>query len=413
MTGMAHKFKLSWTVVLVLLVLIIATTAAYAYYRLMSDAGLQGVRDAGLITDLNLTAEATVFSTPPLTSTSSWSNPYGTPAPQATVIAEQIMQGVKVSLDWAYADESRVAIQLTVTGLKPPEGIRPSSMLGMLAVTDDAGNPIDSKMGGVGGGENPDGSVFLTYVCFYYEQMDAGQHPQLDLKADLPIGGFEVPYEAPGMTTDPNQVAQLIAIPLVGNFHFEFSVPVYKGLTITPDRNVEASGITMHLESITLNRSHTDLRLCFQMPSPADWIPYATIQIGEGLEMQNNGFSDAAGKSFRLTNPERCADLSFDVPYSGGATTAVVKVTKLAKSFPEVFSDEQIRTANEKLKPRGIEFEITPYISQGNGGGGGGYSMKILKKPEGMNDDDVYHLINNTLEERIEGPWVFTVEVNP
>jgi hypothetical protein len=76
----------------------------------MMDPGLQGVEDAGMITDFERTAEPTVFPTPP------WQ----------LSISDGIAQtsnGITVTLNWAYTDESRMAIQLTIYGLEVPEGM--------------------------------------------------------------------------------------------------------------------------------------------------------------------------------------------------------------------------------------------------------------------------------------------------
>src|SRR5512139_3175028 len=57
---MRLQTKMSWSLLWVLLALALLTTAAYALYRYFNDPGLQAAEEAGLITDMNATAEASL-----------------------------------------------------------------------------------------------------------------------------------------------------------------------------------------------------------------------------------------------------------------------------------------------------------------------------------------------------------------
>jgi hypothetical protein len=59
--------------------------------------------------------------------------------------------------------------------------------------------------------------------------------------------------------------------------------------------------------------------------------------------------------------------------------------------------------ANKKLEADGISFE---YVSQRR-------DVRILQSPSGMEDWEVYQLIWDALADRYDGPWTFTVNVNP
>ena len=57
------KWKLVWTILLVLLGLSALTGVAYAFYHYFNDAGLQSVSDAGLISTVNATAQPSLLPT--------------------------------------------------------------------------------------------------------------------------------------------------------------------------------------------------------------------------------------------------------------------------------------------------------------------------------------------------------------
>src|SRR5688572_18273680 len=110
--NMNPRFKLAWTVVLVLLGLILATTAAYAVYRYFSDPGMQSVGEAGLIQDLNATAQPTVLpdTTVP-------------PGPVTAVGAQQTLENVTLTLDWVFAQRLEQAFHVSAEGLEPDFGL--------------------------------------------------------------------------------------------------------------------------------------------------------------------------------------------------------------------------------------------------------------------------------------------------
>ncbi len=65
--SMKSPNKLSTSLVIAFVALLLVSTAAYAYYRFIgSDPGLEGVNEQNLIIDINVTAFPIVYSTPPI-----------------------------------------------------------------------------------------------------------------------------------------------------------------------------------------------------------------------------------------------------------------------------------------------------------------------------------------------------------
>ena len=62
---MRLQSKWSWSVALVLLAMLLLTTVAYALYRYLNDPGLRSAQEAGLISDVNTTAEPNLLTPAP------------------------------------------------------------------------------------------------------------------------------------------------------------------------------------------------------------------------------------------------------------------------------------------------------------------------------------------------------------
>ncbi len=103
--SMNMKWKLVWTILLVLLGLSALTGVAYAFYHYFNDAGLQSVSDAGLISTVNATAQPARM-------------PTATPPEPVTVIGNsQTLEGVSLTLQWIYLMDGRQAFGFSAQGL--------------------------------------------------------------------------------------------------------------------------------------------------------------------------------------------------------------------------------------------------------------------------------------------------------
>jgi hypothetical protein len=311
------------------------------------------------------------------------------------------MQDVKVTVNWAYADEGRLAVRFTIAGLQLPEGLDYSyGAASTYSIIDLNGTPLGADGFSTAAENKEDGSIIIT--ANYYGDIDADKTPMLDLQMNVRVGGFDAPYSPPGS----NNSIEMRNIPLMGSTKFNFTVPVYKGIEVPVHQIVEANGIKVRLERVVVNRSHTEMTMCFDMPTKQDWQLWkTTIRIGDSEEYPNAGASNAISGNIKgdigLDAPKRCMNLGFDAPHDGNATVITVTVPYLITSVPEVISDERVQAANEELATDGIAFE---YIDR---------DVKVLQRPSGMSDWEVYQLIWDALADRYDGPWMFTVPVRP
>jgi hypothetical protein len=324
-----------------------------------------------------------------------------------------------VTLDWAYADEARMAYQLTISGLTIPKGMRSSDIICPPYLSDDEGINYNHGLGLGGGGVILDDQPGKPIVVGkdLIQMIDASKFDYLHLHLDLTIGPCS-PYKNASETN----ISKLPTIPVIGIYHIDFQVPVYKGITITPNQSVEAHGVTMQLESIRFNLSNIDLQVCYNLPhvpSPnyEDWaiqhfaitdnsweINEVTIQMDEskpidGSDSPFNGLQNGFSK-------KHCEAISFGVPSDGQPRKSVITI-------PELVADDDIgistspdwqKFARQQLTPQGIAVDFTP---------NGNSMWKIIKKPAGMTDNDAEQKIQDLFVHKYEGPWVFTVIKQP
>jgi hypothetical protein len=367
------------------------------------------------------TIEVTSFPSPTSTSSipSDAYSPVFLPLVTKPDAPPQTINGVTVVIDWAYADESRVAIHYVISGLAwpdhtempPPTGVRLSGK--------------DFSDTAFGGGSSMNSPVNAGRITGFSDQMltanavDTAHPPFVNLQVDIPVdgtGAFVMNTPAPGQTQEPPAT---MALPNIGTFHFEFEIPIYKGVKVTDiNQTVAANGVAMTLKSLILNRSHVDALLCFQMPSAQPWgfadsqFKFSDGQNGIWFQPSSSLLpGDFSGQSTKMpenTDPERCAGMGFDALYDGSPTTVTLTIPKLTtglSAVPERIPEDLIKKANERLADKGIAFEVIP-VDHGN-------NFNILKRPDGMSDMELYPLIWDAFADWHEGPWVFAVNVKP
>jgi hypothetical protein len=286
-------------------------------------------------------------------------------------------------------------------------------------LSDDEGINYNHGLGLGGGGVILDDQPGKPIVVGkdLIQMIDASKFDYLHLHLDLTIGPCS-PYKNASETN----ISKLPTIPVIGIYHIDFQVPVYKGTTITPNQSVEAHGVTMQLESIRFNLSNIDLQVCYNLPhvpSPnyEDWaiqhfaitdnsweINEVTIQMDEskpidGSDSPFNGLQNGFSK-------KHCEAISFGVPSYGQPRKSVITI-------PELVADDDIgistspdwqKFARQQLTPQGIAVDFTP---------NGNSMWKIIKKPAGMTDNDAEQKIQDLFLHKYEGPWVFTVIKQP
>jgi len=313
-TRMNPKIKLAWTVVLVLLGLILATTAAYAVYRYFYDPGLQSVHDAGMFTDVDSTAAPTVL--PTLTSDAG-------PGAVLSPGLEQTQNGVTVRLDWVSLLDPRQMFQISAQGLSD----------GMAFGMPQVGYPgvIPEQYEGAIFSLGSGSALTGRYVSYQIIRKDGQFGGQVDMQIDIPL-----------MQRAGEQLVQ------VANFHFDLQdVPVIvpNGWGGGETYAVRVNGLEMRQVSSIVTPAYTQARVCYETPAGNPWnIVGATIQFsGQG---QTSGPANAAQSITQAEDEggQRCADLRFAQGKSAGDISFSITVNGLSNGHDKVDGHWQFYT---------------------------------------------------------------------
>ncbi len=302
-TNMNPKLKLVWTVVLVLLGLILATTAAYAVYRYFSDPGLQAVNEAGMFTDVNSTAQPTVLPTQPPDASSG----------AATLIGlEQTQGSVTVRLEWVSLLDPRQIFQVSARGLGT------QMELGMPKVTYPGVTP-EQYQGAIFSLDG-DKTISGRYVSYQILRKDGQFGGQLEMQIDIPL-----------LQSNGDQATQ------VANFHFDLKdVPV-----IVPNGwgggnaySVRVNGLEMRLVHTVVTPHYTQARLCYDVPTTGqDWvIEQAAIQFANQTQLHDLPVSMQSLTQAEAEGSQRCADVRFPQGKNPGDVFFRITATGLAQA---------------------------------------------------------------------------------
>jgi hypothetical protein len=328
------------------------------------------------------------------------------PAPPTT---ENISSDSSVTLEKAYADIFRMVFVVSIKSSQA--GIFASSA----SLKDANGVDLNTGMGITSPPDDP------TRFIIEFDPSDAfavgpfkGQLiVEIGTQFGSNSGQLGVPFASGGGGTG-------VAAPTgQAEVHFPVDLTVYPAITINLMQTVTANGEDMLLQKVEITPSFTQVYLCYQKPSSADW------NLGQATSLQIGDDSAEQGSSMLLFDPDfslpapegwsspvttgRCEKVGFPVGHHGKPEQLTLNIPQLELSSLMDIPNDQIQAARQKLLAQGIDLDLV--TSSGNGGGGGG--LEINKKPAGMTDDQAQQLFYEALGLYHLGPWTFTVAINP
>lgn len=210
------------------------------------------------------------------------------------------------------------------------------------------------------------------------------------------------------------------------NFEFDIDLPVKPVEILDLNQTVEANGVTMFLEKMVISPAFTQIYLCYNKPTNADW--GISGNRGNGTELSidsqnsnlssytllfDSGFGDV-GKSLEYDwippiEEGRCIKLGAPIG-NENPQSIKLKIFALEQFAPELIPQEELELAYEKLLSQGIDMEWQVF-DYSNGGGGSGPVYNKL--PEGMSEEEAYQKFIEALGYIHYGPWEFEINVNP
>lgn len=175
----------------------------------------------------------------------------------------QTVEDVTVSLEWAYADENRIAVIYTIHSLDGKQ-----YDLKQITLTDKDGtnfNLITGMVTTIGAAEFSEATSLLNnggYILSFDALPVSGMPDTLDLHLEMVLE-----------TAAEKEIVDPIA--------FDFTTPFHFGIVVEPSQTVTAAGKQLTLEKIVITPSDMTAVICFDKPADgySDWLPISSIQV--------------------------------------------------------------------------------------------------------------------------------------
>ena len=233
----------------------------------------------------------------------------------------QTADGVRVTLDWAYADERFVAVGLHTQRLDGPGGSgRPDPESAVLepalwddSVGDESELPAYARISDasgqdfdlVGGGTNRE-RADATFDA--PEGVEPGHAHRFRL--EVPV------QEGPALAGKPE----------AGPFVFVFEIPVRPAPTIELNQKAEAEGVTLTLERVVASPLAPQAVICFEPPDGEhDWMPF--LRYDEGPD-------DGVGSAPQELG-DGCWSLGMAAPVEGRSAVTVANLEGMPTGPPD------------------------------------------------------------------------------
>jgi hypothetical protein len=280
------KWKLVWTILLVLLGLSALTGVAYAFYHYFNDAGLDSVSKAGLISTVNATAQPTLLPTATL------------PEPVTVIGDSQTLEGVSLKLEWVYLMDGQQAFGFSADGLAGGKTLgMPEMAFGRLV-------PIQYRGAGLALKDEtqPVSGIYVVNQIVRDEATSGTADTHSEVSIAIPL------LDANGQTL--NTFRFVIKDELI------HAGPFAGGNTYS----TRANGLELNLDWIRLGYKDTQARLCFIPPDGEDW---SLVAPALQLAADPNQLAAAASVTGTQTgsvlgpNGTRCQQVTFALGAKG------------------------------------------------------------------------------------------------
>jgi hypothetical protein len=289
-----HALRLSSSAVIIAIAaILLLASAAFATYKLFLDPGLQGVKDAGLGSNLNVTAQPTLQ--PAVT-------PHGgSPLPATLVGSQQTLNGVSVTLDWVSLNRMRLVFGFSAKGLQDGMSFD-VPQVAFKGVTPEQyrGASLSLSEGLIVTGE------FISFQLIHAENLGG----KLDLGIDLPLTQLENGQPV-----------------LKSSFHFDLkAIPANTGLpgSYPQTYSTRVNGVELRLEWMKITPGYTTAKLCYDLPvAGEDWqLQNVTFQVG-GADYQLKGQPVNSDHTFleKDANGQRCVEVGAPMGLNGDDKT--------------------------------------------------------------------------------------------
>jgi hypothetical protein len=334
------------------------------------------------------------------------------------IATSETIDGVTVTLNWAYADTNHLSVNYTISGLtisapedwekyfgftsyfapilRDADGNTFSYSTNVPLTAPGTGNEITMQTEYYAQAVGQDGNAVIN--DYFNEQFD-GQPPEsIDLMFELTVGGGPRDiegYPTPAAPIEPNDP--------IGPFQFDMTVPLAESVTVTPMETVQSSELPMTLQEVSVTPTQTDARICYNDPGWGVAIQPDNISLMIDQQPGLYAGGGMVGMPPSAPNQDSCFDITFNAVYEGDPSTLTLKIDALERSMGE--GPEDWQAIEGVLEEQGIEIDVE------GGANHVGANPVILHVPEGVDFNAAVDAAQVELGMRIEGPWQFTVDL--
>ena len=289
-----HALRLSSSAVIIAIAaILLLVTAAFAAYKLFLDPGLQGVKDAGLGSSLNVTAQPTLLA--------DMTPQGGKPLPATLVGSQQTLNGVSVTLEWVSLNNMRLVFGFSAKGLQ--DGMS----FDLPQVAFKGVTPADYRGANLSLGEGPVVTgEFISFQLIHAENLGG----KLDLGIDLPLTQLENGQPV-----------------LKSSFHFDLNaIPTDGGLpgSYPQTYSTSVNGVGLSLEWMKITPGYTTAKLCYDLPAAGeDWqLQNVTFQVGGGdYQLKGQPVNSDYITQEKDANGQRCVEVGAPLGIGGDDKT--------------------------------------------------------------------------------------------
>ena len=310
---------------------------------------------------------------------------------------------VSLTVKWFYIDQSRLYLDVVVSGFPVPADFEPLQIIDLSNVVIhqsdgsliDLEHPIRYGGGGGGGGEGAPEKETQSFEGTINVGLPVS--PKINSQEesyimDIPVGGE--------VYAEDGEIRTLPTIP----FHIEVK-PSYVGqLTFTADESAVLDAKTVTFKGMEINPSSAVVLFCVFDPQGSQWLPSIHLLYkGNVFEQAGLALTDGDPSSQMCYRLYYTQPFQFD-PEDDPRTAISILVAKLTKDQPERLPYALIAHVQNALSEQGIEFNYV-IISHGSG-------IEVTKKPAGMTEAEALSIIQKALTEEATSSDVLIFDLN-
>lgn len=174
----------------------------------------------------------------------------------------QTAHGVRVSVEWAYADQRNVVVGYNIEDLEGNRRVasRPAEVQGQDKLTDESSVRFHPNGGqaSTSGNRKPLTEVPSVGVYAPDKAIEPGNH---EFRLDIPVVAQALPSTGPYKTE-----------PVGEPFVFDFEIPVRPAPAIEVNQTVEAAGVALTLKRVVNSPARPEAKICSDSPDTRyDW----------------------------------------------------------------------------------------------------------------------------------------------